>query len=90
LKAMPVPICSIEEQRELNRVLDEQLSQVDAMETEITTALARIAALRQAILKQAFSGRLVPQDPADEPASALLARLREPAPPTRARRKTSA
>jgi type I restriction enzyme S subunit len=34
-------------------------------------------ALRQAILKAAFVGRLVPQDPADEPAFALLARLRE-------------
>ncbi len=34
-------------------------------------------ALRQSILKAAFEGRLVPQDPADEPASALLARLRE-------------
>ncbi len=34
-------------------------------------------ALRQAILKAAFEGRLAPQDPADEPASALLARLRD-------------
>jgi type I restriction enzyme, S subunit len=32
-------------------------------------------ALRQSILKAAFSGQLVPQDPRDEPASALLARL---------------
>jgi type I restriction enzyme S subunit len=34
-------------------------------------------ALRQAILKAAFEGRLVAQDPADEPASMLLARLRD-------------
>lgn len=52
------------------------LSQVDHQEAEITTALAKIAALRQAILKKAFSGSLVPQDPADEPASALLAQIR--------------
>jgi hypothetical protein len=34
--------------------------------------------LWQAILKRAFEGRLVPQDPADEPAEALLARIRSP------------
>jgi type I restriction enzyme S subunit len=36
-----------------------------------------LLALRQSILKAAFEGRLVPQDPADEPASTLLARLRD-------------
>jgi hypothetical protein len=35
------------------------------------------SAQRQSILKAAFEGRLVPHDPADEPASALLARLRD-------------
>ena len=34
------------------------------------------ATLRQSILKAAFSGQLVPQDPADEPASVLLARIK--------------
>lgn len=42
--------------------------------------------LRQSILHAAFTGRLIPQDPADEPASALLARLRAaPAAPRRSR-----
>ncbi|MGY6662467.1 MAG: restriction endonuclease subunit S [Glycocaulis sp.] len=41
------------------------------------TELVRSAALRQSILKDAFAGRLVPQDPADEPASALLARTKK-------------
>ena len=46
-------------------------------ERELDGALRQSEALRQAILHQAFTGRLVPQDPADEPASALLARLRD-------------
>jgi type I restriction enzyme S subunit len=90
LRRLPVPICSVEEQELLSGILDQAFSSVAAINTEITTALAKIAALRQAILKQAFSGRLVPQDPNDEPAGALLARLRDTVPPTRTRRKTLA
>ncbi|MDP2737963.1 MAG: restriction endonuclease subunit S [Pseudorhodobacter sp.] len=88
LKAMPVPICGPQEQAEINRILDVQLSQILNMDSEITTALAKITALRQSILKKAFSGQLVAQDPADEPAAALLARLAQtPAP--KPRRKTT-
>ena len=46
-------------------------------EREIDAALRRSEALRQAILKKAFTGQLIPQDPADEPASALLERIRK-------------
>ncbi|MDO8369142.1 MAG: hypothetical protein Q7S71_00210, partial [Candidatus Nitrotoga sp.] len=49
---------------------------VDQLELTITTALQQAEALRQSILKRAFSGQLVPQDPHDEPASALLARIK--------------
>ncbi len=57
-------------------MLNEQFEAIAPNKRELDAALQRSEALRQAILKKAFSGRLVPQDPADEPASTLLARLR--------------
>ena len=90
LSEMPVPVCSDAEMAEVVNRLSSLMSQVESMETEIATALARIGALRQSILKQAFSGQLVPQDPSDEPASALLSRLRASAPTPKTRRKIPA
>ncbi len=89
IKAMPVPLCPLPEQREIVRLLDEQFEVIGRNEREIDAALQRSEALRQSILHRAFTGRLVPQDPPDEPASELLARLRaeRAATPGRARQK---
>lgn len=76
LKALPVPICSPAEQAEITRLLNSRLEAADALETEIDAALTRADALRQSILKKAFSGQLVAQDPEEEPASALLERIK--------------
>ena len=57
-------------------MLSEKLSNLDQLETTIATALQQAEALRQSILKKAFSGQLVPQHPDDEPASVLLERIR--------------
>jgi len=71
-----LPLCSLPEQQEIVRLLDEQFEVIERNEREIDAALQRSEALRQAILKKAFTGHLVPQDSSDEPAAQLLARLR--------------
>jgi type I restriction enzyme S subunit len=75
LKRFPVPIPPSSEQSVIIALVDEKLSQIDAAAAQVEHGLLRAARLRQSILKQAFEGKLVPQDPADEPASGLLARL---------------
>lgn len=76
LAALLVPLPPFEEQKALLTLLDEQLESVRQQEKNIEHALSQSAAQRQNILRAAFSGQLVPQDPSDEPAAALLARIR--------------
>ena len=76
IKNIPVPFCSTDEQIQIVEELESKLSEVDQLDQTITTSLQQAEALRQSILKKAFSGQLVSQDPHDEPASALLARIK--------------
>lgn len=69
---LPVPIPPIAEQAEIVAEVDRRLSVAHAAETQVEHALQRAARLRQAILKRAFEGKLVPQDPTDEPAEKLV------------------
>ena len=88
-----LPLPSLAEQSEIVRILDARLEAARSLEREIDANLARAEALRQSILQMAFSGQLIPQDPTDEPASALLARIRaerDTEPTERSRRRTEA
>ena len=70
-----VPLPSLTEQAEIVHLLKSYIRVAKVLETEIESALSRAVMLRQSILNDAFSGRLVPQDPNDEPATALLERI---------------
>ena len=72
----PIPLPPLAEQAEIVATVSEKLSQIEAAEVAIEHSLRRATRLRQSILKQAFEGKLVPQDPTDEPADQLLARIR--------------
>ena len=71
-----IPFPPLVEQNEIVSKVEDVFSQIAALETWCKTELARSATLRQAILKDAFSGKLVPQDLTDEPASILLERIK--------------
>ena len=77
LQALAVPFPPYLEQEQIISEVEQHLSIADKVEAVVDAELKRSDALRQSILKQAFSGKLVPQDSNDEPAEKLLARIKK-------------
>ena len=75
VKAIPIPLAPLPEQRRIAEEVDQQLEKHSRLEQSIRHALDRLRAVRRSVLAVAFSGQLVPQDPTDEPASVLLERI---------------
>ena len=71
-----LPFPPLAEQQRIVAEVERRLSFVEKLEAAAEDGVKRAAALRQSILKRAFEGKLVPQDPDDEPASVLLERIR--------------
>ncbi len=69
------PLPPLAEQVRIVAEVERRFSILDRLESALDQSLARCKQLRQSILKRALEGKLVPQDPNDEPASALLERF---------------
>ncbi|MFD8628665.1 restriction endonuclease subunit S [Streptomyces hygroscopicus] len=76
LKKVEFPVPPIQEQEQLIKLASERLGALDNLISEIGRRKQQATALRRSLLTEAFAGRLVPQDPNDEPAEKLLARIR--------------
>lgn len=75
LGAFTLPLPSQQEQDIIVQQVERLAVLIENLEGEMDAGMRRLKALRQSILKAAFSGMLVPQDPNDEPASELLKRI---------------
>jgi type I restriction enzyme S subunit len=73
---MAFPLPPLAEQKRIVEEVERCLSVIEDLASNIEANLQKAEALRQSILKKAFAGELVPQDPSDEPASVLLERIR--------------
>jgi type I restriction enzyme S subunit len=77
IRALTVPLPPLAEQHEIVRRVDAALAKLDAVAAAVEATRAQLDAIERAVLAKAFRGELVAQDAADEPAAAMLARLRE-------------
>ena len=76
VEGIKIPFLTIREQDKIVEGIESRLSVAEKLEQNIEDGLKQAEALRQSLLRKAFEGRLVPQDPNDEPASILLERIK--------------
>src|SRR5205823_3720815 len=76
IKSIALPLPPRSEQKQIAREVERRLTAGDRLTAILNRELERATATRQSLLREAFAGRLLPQDPNDESASVLLDRIR--------------
>ena len=76
LKELIITIPTIPEQKKIVEEIEKRFTKADKMLDAVEKSLQLSEQLKQSVLKKAFEGKLVPQDPNDEPASVLLDRIK--------------
>lgn len=76
LSKIVLPLPPLAEQEEIVKEIERRFTAAEEVEKIAEQSLTQAERLRQSILKRAFEGELVPQDPKDEPAEKLLERIR--------------
>lgn len=73
---LPIPLPPFAEQLQIISQTEQRMLAASRLDSTVRQQLDRATAARQSLMKEAFSGQLVPQDPRDEPAALLLEELR--------------
>lgn len=77
LKQLPIPLPPLNEQKRIVAKIEESLSLIEKNEKFVDLLLLQHNSIKHSVLKQAFEGKLVPQDPNDEPVEILLQKITE-------------
>lgn len=72
IKAFEIPVCDMREQNVITQTLESQFTLIDNLNDTINKSIEEVVSLRHSILKKAFDGKLVNQEPTDEPVRKLL------------------
>jgi type I restriction enzyme S subunit len=75
LEQLPIPIPPLPKQRRIVAAIERYFTRLDAGTTALQRIQHKLSRYKAAVLQAAVAGRLVPQDPADEPAAELLQQL---------------
>lgn len=87
IKKIPLYLPSLPEQQHIVEEIEKRFAVADELEKAVNEGLEKADKLKQSILKKAFEGKLVAQNPNDEPASVLLERIKKEQTPTKGKKK---
>ena len=76
IKSLEFSLPPLNEQKRIVTKIESIFGNIDSIEKQVNDAIRSLNTLKQSVLKLAFEGKLVPQDPSDEPASVLLEKIK--------------